>query len=144
MRESKVPNVHEYHVMGCLTVWALGMVFAGAVALMVAYKVREQWMPRPDPIGYSGDYRRGRTLVTRFGCPSCHVIPDAVPRGMVGPPLTSMGGRSYIAGRFPNDEIWMTLWLEDPPALKPGTVMPNLNIGERDARDIAAYLATLR
>lgn len=144
MRESKPLNVHEYHLVGCLTVCALGLVIAGAVALIAAYKLREQWMPRADPIGYSGNYRRGRALVTRFGCPSCHVIPDAAPRGTVGPPLTGIGRRSYIAGRFSNDEIWMILWLEDPPSLKPGTAMPNLNIGERDARDIAAYLATLR
>jgi cytochrome c1 len=72
------------------------------------------------------------------------VIPDAAPQGIVGPTLTSMGRRSYIAGRFPNHEIWMTLWLKDPQQLKPGSAMPNLGVGERDARDMAAYLATLR
>jgi cytochrome c len=144
MRDSTVPNVHEYHLVGCLAVCALGLTLAATMALVVAYKAREQWMPRADPIGYSGNFRRGRALVTRVGCPSCHVIPDAAPQGMVGPPLTSIGRRSYNAGRFPNDEIWMILWLEDPQALKPGTAMPNLDIGERDARDIAAYLATLR
>ena len=137
-------RVHEYHVVGCLGLFASGLVLAGALTLVVAYKAREQWMPHPDPIGYSGNVRRGRALVTLFGCPSCHMIPDATPRGMVGPPLTSIGRRSYIAGRFPNDEIWMTLWLENPQALKPGTVMPNLKVGERDARDMAAYLTTLR
>lgn len=144
MRETKLSTVHEYHFAGCLAVCALGVLLAGAIALIVAYRTRGQWMPQTDPIGYSGNWRRGRALVTRYGCPSCHLIPDAAPQGAVGPPLTNMGRRSYIGGRFPNHEIWMTLWLKDPQQLKPGTAMPNLDVGERDARDMAAYLATLR
>jgi cytochrome c len=35
-------------------------------------------------------------------------------------------------------------WIRDPQHLKPGTAMPDLAVGERDARDIAAYLHTLR
>jgi len=92
----------------------------------------------------TGQLETRHALVTIYGCPSCHVIPDAAPQGMVGPTLTSMGRRSYIAGRFPNHEIWMTLWLKEPQQLKPGSAMPNLGVGERDARDMAAYLAKLR
>jgi hypothetical protein len=47
----------------------------------------------------SGDSQRGMALIQRNGCGSCHVIPgieDA--NGLVGPPLTSMGRRIYIAG----------------------------------------------
>jgi cytochrome c1 len=31
-------------------------------------------------------------------------------------------------------------WLQDPQAIRPQTAMPNLGVGEEDARDIAAYL----
>jgi cytochrome c len=34
-------------------------------------------------------------------------------------------------------------WLVDPPAMKADTAMPAVGLGERDARDIAAYLYTL-
>jgi cytochrome c2 len=94
---------------------------------------------------YLGDPDRGHALVMRYGCLSCHSVPNSAgPQGLVGPSLDKIGRRSYIAGRFPNEEIRMTLWLQNPQRLKPGTVMPNLNVGERDARDMAAYLATLR
>ena len=144
MRESKLLNVHEYYFLGCLTGSALGVVLAGVLVLIAAYSTREQWILHEGPIGYSGNVRRGRALVSIYGCPSCHVIPDTAPQGMAGPSLSSMSRRSYIAGRFPNDQIWMILWLKNPQRLKPGTAMPDLDVGERDARDMAAYLATLR
>ena len=64
--------------------------------------------------------------------------------GRVAPQLTHMASRSYIAGRFPNIQIWMIAWIEHPQRLKPGTAMPELGVPERDGRDMAAYLATLR
>jgi cytochrome c len=85
-----------------------------------------------------GNPQRGETLIHAYGCMSCHE------KGSVGPQLTHMARRSYIAGRFPNIQIWMIAWIEHPQRLKRGTAMPELGVGERDARDIAAYLATLR
>ena len=37
----------------------------------------------------------------------------------------------------------MVLWLIAPQDVKPGTAMPDLDMRARDAKDIAAYLATL-
>jgi cytochrome c1 len=38
----------------------------------------------------------------------------------------------------------MMQWIENPPAVDPKTVMPNLGVTEQDARDIAGYLYTLK
>ena len=38
----------------------------------------------------------------------------------------------------------MIRWIENPPAIDPKTAMPNMGVTVRDARDIAAYLYTLR
>lgn len=35
-------------------------------------------------------------------------------------------------------------WLMNPPAVDDKTAMPNLHIGAKEARDMAAYLYTLR
>jgi cytochrome c1 len=35
-------------------------------------------------------------------------------------------------------------WIETPQAIEPGTAMPNLGVTEQRARDMAAYLYTLR
>jgi cytochrome c len=84
------------------------------------------------------DPHRGEQLVESYGCLACHDT------GRVGPQFAHMGRRGYIAGKIPNIQIWMTEWIEHPQQLKPGTAMPNLGVSERDARDIAAYLDTLR
>ena len=97
---------------------------------------------RPVP---SGDAERGRALIQAYGCGTCHTIPG-VPRAraLVGPPLWGMADRGYIGGVLPNTEADMIRWLRNPPAVDPRTLMPDLGVTEGEARDIAAYLATLR
>jgi cytochrome c len=63
---------------------------------------------------------------------------------MVGPPLTMFARRAYIAGRLPNVPDNLIRWLQDPQGVEPGTAMPNLGVGPPVARDMAAYLYTLR
>ena len=94
--------------------------------------------------GVQGDALRGRRLMTRYGCSSCHVIPGVATQGMVGPPLNGIARRAYIAGRLPNVPQNMIGWLRDPQSIDRGNVMPNLGVNERDARDMAAYLYMLR
>lgn len=93
----------------------------------------------------SGDPARGRVLMAHYQCGACHHIPGvAGARGTVGPPLEHFGRRSYIAGELPNRPAALRAWIVDPPALVPGTTMPRLGVGAADARDMAAYLETLR
>ena len=92
-----------------------------------------------------GDPRRGRQDLIGFGCGSCHTI-GGVPgaQGKVGPPLDGIGERSMIAGEAPNTPENLIRWIENPQAIEPNTAMPNLGVGPQSARDIAAYLYTLR
>jgi cytochrome c len=100
---------------------------------------------RVETIVMGGDSERGRTSLAGFGCGSCHVIPGVRgASGMVGPPLTMFARRAYIAGRLPNDPDNLIRWLQDPQGVEPGTAMPNLGVGPPVARDMAAYLYTLR
>lgn len=92
-----------------------------------------------------GDPERGRAAIRAHGCPACHSIPGvAGADAQVGPPLRGIAKRVVIAGSLPNTPEHMVRWLMDPPAVNPGTLMPNLNLGESEARDIAGYLYTLR
>lgn len=92
-----------------------------------------------------GDAEHGKRLVAQYQCASCHAIPGiAAAAGTAGPPLEAFGRRSYIAGRIPNLPDPLTRWLIDPPAMKPGTLMPNVGVSEAEARHMAAYLYTLR
>ena len=91
-----------------------------------------------------GDAMVGKRLIEQYQCGACHAIPDTgAGAGTAGPPLSGFARRSYIAGRIPNQAPALIAWLVDPPALKPGTGMPNLGVSEADARHMAAYLYTL-
>jgi cytochrome c len=89
--------------------------------------------------------QRGRQLMVRYKCGSCHTIPD-VPdaHGVVGPPLNRIASREYIAGNFPNAPDVLMRWVMNPEEMKPKTAMPNLGIQKQEARDIVAFLETLR
>ena len=88
---------------------------------------------------------RGRAAIERYGCGSCHSI-AGVPgaRALVGPPLTGVAERAYIAGVIENTPLNLQRWIRDPQGVDPRTAMPNLGVGASEARDIAAYLYTLR
>jgi cytochrome c2 len=92
-----------------------------------------------------GNPRHGKALIAANGCGSCHQIPgiDGADAD-VGPPLTRVGRRIYIAGMLRNTPDALIAWLRNPQAIVPGNAMPNMGLSERDARDIAAYLYTLR
>lgn len=92
-----------------------------------------------------GDPERGRVAVQNYGCGTCHAIPG-IPRARarVGPPLRGVADRAYIAGVLPNSGPNMIRWLRDPPGVDPRTAMPDMGVTEADARDISAYLYTLR
>ena len=92
----------------------------------------------------AGDPRRGRQAMQQYACVTCHAIPGVVgSQAPVGPPLARVAARSFIAGVLPNTAENMELWLIAPQDVKPGTAMPDLDVSPRDAKDIAAYLATL-
>ena len=92
-----------------------------------------------------GDSARGRALIGRYGCAACHTIPGVPgPTAIVGPPLTGVADRGYIGGVLPNTPDAMVRWLQNPRAVTPRTIMPDMGVTEEDARDMTAYLYTLR
>jgi cytochrome c len=84
-------------------------------------------------------------LLDHYGCGSCHAIPGiADAQGDVGPPLTRIARRVYIAGLLRNSPDNMEQWLMHPQRIAPGNAMPDMQITESDARDITAFLMTLK
>ena len=116
------------------------------VALIgIAYKYLEQrqrmWLHAAAETG--GDPERGEALFIQYGCGSCHAVRGVrTATGMVGPPLDGIALRVIVAGKLANKPDNMQKWIRDPQQVSPGTAMPDLNVGERDARDITAFLYT--
>lgn len=88
---------------------------------------------------------RGAAVIQAVGCGSCHTVPGIRgAHGVVGPPLFFFGRRTMLAGQWPNTTENLVRWLVNPPALVPATAMPVLGLSDSQARDVAAYLQTLR
>ncbi len=91
------------------------------------------------------DPERGRAATTQYACNACHRVPGVTGSDVaVGPPLAGFAARRLIAGSVNNDAEHLVQWIRDPQSIDPETTMPNLQVDDRDARDIAAYLMTLR
>jgi cytochrome c oxidase subunit II len=84
-------------------------------------------------------------------CFACHAIdgvggPTAeAPASITAPDLTHLASRETIAsGALPNTPEALARWLDDPPAVKPGSRMPDYNLTEQQIEDLVAYLMSLR
>lgn len=101
--------------------------------------------PETSPQLDSADGARGRQLVTAYGCAACHSFPDIrFPRGGLGPSLDGFADQGLIAGRLPNQPGPLMLFVRNAPAYVPDGAMPATPMSDQDARDVAAYLLTLR
>jgi cytochrome c oxidase subunit 2 len=95
----------------------------------------------PEPTGPAAE---GKTIFARRACVGCHTI-RGVSAGTLGPDLTHFASRGLFgAGLWTTTPDNVVAWLKDPPALKPGSKMPNLGLGDAEARALAAYLLSLK
>ncbi len=128
--------------MGMREVWWL---VRGLIGATVFAGCREPGGRETRYVIVGGDADRGKAAIAMYGCGSCHTIPGVrAATGMVGPPLMMWSRRTYIAGEVPNTPEFLVRWIETPQAIEPGTAMPNLGVTEGHARDIAAYLYTIK
>ena len=130
-------------------IWAV-VAYLPAMAQMTPeqFAKMEVFTPREsNPRGHSEepDARRGIEAINQYACVTCHEIPGIVgANAPVGPPLKGVGSRVMLGGVLPNTPENMVRWLREPQHFAPLSAMPDLRVTERHARDIAAYLATLK
>jgi len=103
--------------------------------------VAAQKAPAAEP---TGDAAAGKDLFASRACVGCHTI-RGVATGTLGPDLTHFGSRALFgAGLWPTTPENVAAWVKDPPALKPGSRMPNLGLSDADAKALALYLTSLK
>jgi cytochrome c len=116
------------------------VVFCTVVAGCDAGKTR-----RDVDVSTIGDSQHGKQLIASYGCGACHMIPGVhAARGKVGPPLLYFAERTMIAGELPNTPENLEKWIEHPKQVEPNTAMPDLGVKPNEAKEMAAYLYTLR
>ena len=99
----------------------------------------------PAQIVAGGDPQQGALAIEKYGCGACHNIPGVTGAdSMAAPPLDEWAERRYISGKLPNQPELLIQWIRFPQAIEPGSAMPNMGVTEQEARDISAYLFSLR
>jgi len=87
----------------------------------------------------------GRIIFESTACVNCHTIRGTAADGRFGPDLTHLMARETIgAGVAMNTPAHLKIWVNDPSQMKPGALMPAMNLDDKDLDDLVAYLATLR
>jgi cytochrome c len=92
-----------------------------------------------------GDPKKGAEAIAKYGCGACHTIPgikDA--NAAIGPPLEHIASRQILGGHLQNTPENMVRWIQDPQKIDPRNAMPKLGVTDDDARNIVAYLDTLK
>ena len=99
----------------------------------------------PGVLGLNSSVARGRQAMTQYACSACHNVPGVTSSNVhVGPPLAGFASRQLIAGAVPNNHDNLVRWIRNPRSIDPLTTMPDMQVTPADARDMAAYLATLK
>lgn len=132
---------------GTIATFCLALVLTLALLAAGCAEIADQSQTYDQKTVAGADAERGRRLVEsgQYGCPACHHIgPMRKARGIVGPALDNFANRAFIAGVGPNRPGVLIAFLLNPPAVAPGTAMPVSGLDPDEARDIAAYLYTLR
>ena len=92
-----------------------------------------------------GDARTGQMIIAQQACGACHRIPGvAAAEGAAGPALDHFATQPKIAGVLPNTAAALTQFLRPPEMIVKNGAMPNTALTETQARQIAAYLYTLK
>jgi cytochrome c oxidase subunit II len=106
----------------------------------------DQWVERqrrtamPDQVP-----SEGRRIFESTACINCHTVRGTAADGRFGPDLTHLMERDTIAaGVAANTYDNLRLWLRNPDAIKPGSLMPAMQLSDHELDAVTAYLETLR
>ncbi len=101
---------------------------------------------REPAVEMTGDAAEGAALFVSRACVTCHTIRGTDAIGTIGPDLTHVARRSYIAGGIlENTPGNVRNWIGDSQSLKPGNLMVlPVELSEEDIRLLTAYILALK
>jgi cytochrome c oxidase subunit 2 len=87
----------------------------------------------------------GRRVFETTACINCHTVRGTAANGRFGPDLTHLMSRATIAsGVAENTPENLRLWLKEPDAIKPGSLMPAMKLPDRELDELVRYMQSLR
>lgn len=99
---------------------------------------------------HADNIARGKELMIGHGCLGCHKYRGR--GGSLGPDITHVGEMTVHdldfhhlpAGYQRTVEDWMLAHFKSPAAVVPNTLMPELDLSDLEARDLTAYMISLK
>ncbi len=86
----------------------------------------------------------GRRVFEGNACMNCHRVDGTSADGHFGPDLTHLMSRATIAaGAAENTHDNLRLWIQNPSAIKPGSLMPAMQLSSADLDAVVSYMETL-
>ena len=106
----------------------------------------DRWIQQQrQPAFVSDAVSRGQRIFETTACINCHTVSGTVANGRFGPDLTHLMSRDTIAaGAAPNTPENLRRWILNPNAIKPGSLMPAMELNDQELDTLTAYLETLR
>ena len=112
------------------------------MTLTVGLKARKAAAPQVSAFGFRTARRK---IFESTACVNCHRVAGTVANGRFGPDLTHLMSRDTIAaGAAPNTHDNLRLWIQNPDAIKPGSLMPAMQLSDAEVDAVTSYLETLR
>jgi cytochrome c oxidase subunit 2 len=88
---------------------------------------------------------RGGELFVNSACAGCHAVSGTEATGTLGPDLTHVGSRATLAAStLPNTAEDMARWLSRTQEVKPGALMPQIDLTTDEVQALVAYLEGLK
>jgi cytochrome c oxidase subunit 2 len=80
-----------------------------------------------------------------LSCVNCHTVSGTSAFGTFGPDLSHLMSRSTLgSGVISNEPENLRAWVKDPQAIKPGNLMPNMQLNTRELSEVVTYLSSLK
>lgn len=87
----------------------------------------------------------GRAAFLSLSCVNCHSVSGTPASGTFGPDLSHLISRSTLgAGVIPNTSQNLRAWVKDPQTIKPGNLMPDMQLNTKELDEVVAYLSSLK
>jgi len=105
-----------------------------------------RWVQRQSQPSHAGDSTSvGRRIFETTACVNCHTVAGTTAQGRFGPDLTHLMSRDTIAaGATTNTPQHLRLWIRNPDTIKPGSLMPAMQLNDQELDALTGYLETLR
>jgi cytochrome c oxidase subunit II len=106
----------------------------------------ERWAAAQKPDSMRDSHiEAARATFLSLSCVNCHTVSGTPAAGTFGPDLSHLMSRTRLgSGVIRNTPDILRAWVKDPQAIKPGNLMPNMQLNSRELDEVVTYLSSLK